>query len=121
MKKYLLAFPLSAALLMAWIAAGHSLVGHWKVAYGNGVTGHVAFTSNGHVEATFDGQTWKVGGPYKVEGNTVMISDSTCGFGYWGKYKVTWYSNDSAKAVLLEDSCSGRKMNVDGSVIVREK
>ena len=82
---------------------------------------HAVFTSNGHVEGTFDGQTWKLGGPYKVEGNTVMIADSTCGFGYWGKYKVTWYSNDPAKAVLVEDSCSGRKMNVDGSVMVREK
>jgi hypothetical protein len=120
MKRLFIALPLSAALLTAWIAAGHSFLGHWRVAYGNGVTGHVVFTSK-HVEATFDGQTWKVGGPYKVEGNNVMISDSTCGFGYWGKYKVTWYSNDSAKATLVEDSCSGRKMNVNGSVMVREK
>jgi hypothetical protein len=121
MKKYLLGLPLGAALLTAWIAVGHSFVGHWRVAYGNGVTGHAVFTANGHVEATFDGQTWKVGGPYKVDGNTVMISDSTCGFDYWGKYKVTWYSNDSAKVELVQDSCSGRKMNVDKSVMVREK
>ena len=120
MKKFFIALPLSAVLLTAAIAAGHSFVGRWKVAYGNGISGHVVFTSS-HVEATFDGQTWKVGGPYKVDGNKVMISDSTCGLGYWGKYNVTWYSNDSAKATLIEDSCSGRRMNVDGSVMVREK
>jgi len=121
MKKLFIVMPLVAVFGMVFAFAGKSLVGRWRAKYGNGPTGHIVFRSNGTAEATFDKETWKVGGPYKVEGNTVSISDSSCGLGYWAKYDATWYSNDSVGFKVIKDSCSGRKMNVDGSVLVREK
>ena len=121
MKKYLLFLPLVALIGTALAFAGHNLVGRWDAAYGNGPTGKIVFRSNGTFEATFKGQTWKVGGQYKVTGNTVSFADSTCGLGYWGKYDVTWYSDDSAIAKVLSDTCSGRRDNGDGAVLVRSK
>jgi hypothetical protein len=121
MKKNQLLFALCAVLLCAFAVAGKSIVGHWKVAYGNGASGYVEFRKDGTDEATFTGQTWKVGGQYKVEGNKVSIADSSCGLTYWGSYKVTWLSDDSVRSVVIEDTCSGRKGSVDGSVMVRMK
>jgi len=100
---------------------GKSLVGRWKATYGNQMSGHLILRSNGTYDADFDGQSWKVGGHYKVQGSTVTISDSVCGFGYWGKYQCTWYSDDSVRETVLTDSCSGRKGNADGMVLVRDK
>lgn len=121
MKKLLIVLPFVAVVSVAFAFAGKSLVGRWKAKYGNGPTGHIVFRSNGTAEATFDNETWKVGGPYKAQGNTVSISDSSCGLGYWGKYKDTWYSDDSVGFAVVTDSCSGRKANVDGAVLVRIK
>ena len=121
MKKNLLVLPLFAAIGLGFTLAGHSLVGHWNATYGNGPKGHMVFRDNGTFEATFTGQQWKVGGQYKVAGNTVAFADSSCGLQYWGKYKVTWLSDDSARATVVEDTCSGRRGNGDGAVIVRAK
>ncbi|HVS95753.1 MAG TPA: hypothetical protein VHE54_04675 [Puia sp.] len=121
MKKNLLVLPLFAAIGLGLTLAGHSLIGHWNVAYGNGPKGHMVFRNNGTFEATFDGQQWKVGGQYKVVGNTAAFADSSCGLGYWGKYKMTWLSDDSVSATVVEDTCSGRRGNADGAVIVRAK
>ena len=121
MKKLVMILPLAAMVGLVFAFAGKSLVGHWRAKYGNGPTGQIVFRSNGTAEATFDKETWKVGGPFKVQGNTVSISDSTCGLGYWGKYSATWYSDDSVRFKVIKDSCTGRRMNCDGAVIVREK
>jgi hypothetical protein len=101
--------------------ASRTLVGHWSARYGNGDKGHVVFRTDGTVEATFESTTWKVGGPYKVDGSTLSISDSSCGLGYWSTYKTSWYSDDSVRATLIEDTCTGRKSCVDGAVLVRMK
>ncbi|HVU94053.1 MAG TPA: hypothetical protein VHE34_02475 [Puia sp.] len=108
-------------LLFSFVGARRSLVGHWKVAYGNKHTGEMVCHSNGHFEATFKGETWKVGGEYKSDGATVSISDSSCGFGYWAKYRTNWFSDDSVSFSVIEDSCSGRKSDGDGAVLVRMK
>lgn len=111
------------ALFVVGIAfvARKSFVGHWRVHYGNGDRGNVVFRSNGTAEATFDGTDWKVGGPYKEEGTTLTMADSTCGLGYWATYKATWYSDDSVQTTLVEDTCTGRKNSVNGAVLVRAK
>ena len=122
MKKHLfllLLCPLASAL--AFIPAKRSLVGHWRTLYGNGVKGNAVFREDGTFEATFQGSTWKVGGQYKLDGDMSTITDSTCGMGYWGKYRATWYSDDSLRMAAIEDSCTGRKENADGAVMVREK
>jgi len=112
---------LGAVLITAFVVASRSFVGHWRVAYANNMKGHVLFRKDGTAEATFDGQTWKVGGPYKVEGNTMSMADSTCGLTYWASYKADWFSDDSMRMVIVEDTCTGRKESINGAVLVREK
>jgi len=119
MRKNLFLAPLCIFLLFSFADGGRSIVGRWKAAYGDGHTGEMVMQSNGHFEATFAGETWKVGGAYKSDENTVSVSDSTCGFGYWGKYRTHWYSDDSVRISVIEDSCTGRKGNGDGAVLVR--
>jgi len=121
MRKSLFFTPALLILVLAFNAGRRSLVGHWNVAYGNNISGEMVCQADGHFEATFTGQTWKVGGQFKSDGSTVSVQDSTCGFGYWGTYKTIWYSDDSVKFTALEDSCSGRKYNGDGAVLVRAK
>lgn len=121
MKKNHLLLALCAILICAFAVAGKSMVGRWKVAYGNGAAGYADFRKDGTVEATFTGQDWKVGGPYKVEGNTVSIADSSCGLTYWGSYKANWFSDDSVQMTVIEDTCTGRKSSCDRSVLVRIK
>ncbi len=106
---------------LAFVAAKKSLVGHWHALYGNGVKGSTVFRKDGTYEATFEGSTWKVGGQYKLDGTTSTITDTTCGTNYWGKYSATWYSDDSVRMTAIEDSCTGRKANADGMVLVKEK
>jgi hypothetical protein len=120
MKKNHLLLALCAVLAFAFVA-GRTFVGHWKVAYGNGAKGFVVFRKDGTNEATFTNENWKVGGRYKVEGNTVSITDSSCGLNYWASYKVNWFSDDSVQVTVIQDSCMGRKGSVDGSVMVRMK
>ncbi len=121
MKKLLLLLPLCSLLLFAFIPTEKSIVGHWTMFYGNGIKGTSVFRSNGTYEGTFDGHQWKIGGQYKVDGDVSSITDSVCGFGYWGKYKSTWYTDDSLRMTAVEDSCTGRKANADGLVMVRVK
>jgi len=113
--------PLCAVITTALAFAGHSLVGRWKAKFGNGPKGHVVFRSNGTFEATFSGETWKVGGKYKMDGSSFTTTDSSCGLGYWGKYRMDWYSDDSVRTTVVEDTCSGRRANADGAVLVRAK
>ena len=121
MKKHLFVLPLCAVIGTALAFARHSLVGHWNVVYGNGPRGHVVFRRNGTFEATFTGEKWKVGGQYKMDGDIGTMADSSCGLHYWAKYNFNWYTDDSVRVTVVEDTCSGRRANADGSVMVRAK
>jgi hypothetical protein len=121
MKKNTVLFAFCAVLLTAFAVTSKSVVGRWTVAYGNGAHGYVVFRPDGTDEATFTGQDWKVGGQYKVEGNKVSIADSSCGLAYWGSYTPHWFSDDSVRMTVIEDTCAGRKSSCDESVMVRVK
>ena|ERR1700761_6559114 len=122
MKKYIYLLPATGLLIiLAFVPMKKGLVGNWKCAYGNNITGTAQFRSNGTYEATFDRSEWKIGGSFKENGNMVQITDTSCGSGYWAKYKMTWYTDDSAKITMVEDSCKGRVANADGAVFVRMK
>ena len=118
---FLLAGVVIAAFAFTFIPARKSVVGHWRAAYGDGTKGKVVFRTDGTYEATFDGQTWKVGGQYKMDADISTVTDSTCGFGYWAKYKAAWYTDDSLRMTVIEDSCAGRRADADNSVMVRVK
>lgn len=121
MKKNTLVLPLCAVIGTALALAGHSLVGSWKAAYGDGITGKMVVRSNGTFLATFDQRTFKVGGRYKFDGNTLSIADSSCGLRYWAKYGVDWLTDDSIRITVIEDTCAGRRGDGNGAVLVRAK
>ena len=107
----LLAFFLT--ILFAFLPPGHSLVGKWSIP---GTPELVTFNSDQTYEVHLpDG---KVGerGSYKIEQSVFFIKNAkpVCGEGYWGKYKIDFYGEDSVHFTLIEDSCAARRMDIVG-------
>ena len=100
MKKIYL-FPIAILLfsiIFAFVTAKETIVGTWKITYPGGSQVTIIFRNNGTVRAEIPSEHFTVEGKYKIKDNIVSIMDSTCGTGYWGKYKQTFFSNDSAFA-----------------------
>jgi hypothetical protein len=120
MKKIITAFALcSMIVLCSFKTFDHSLVGHW-ISH-DGAPGSkilVDFNSDGTFKVTVDGQTENEGN-YKFYNDTFSMYDSNCGMQTEGRYKVTFYNEDSLSFKLIEDSCTNRIQEVDGGVIVR--
>ncbi|MBS1601738.1 MAG: hypothetical protein JST42_03645 [Bacteroidetes bacterium] len=113
--KYSTHLPLTLllTLVFAFIPPGHSLVGKWGIP---GTPEFVTFSSDQTYEVSLpDG---KVGerGSYKIEQSTFFIKNAkpVCGNGYWGKYKIDFYGEDSVHFTLIEDSCTSRRMDIVG-------
>jgi hypothetical protein len=122
MKKILVfLLPCMVFAAFTFLPAKKPLVGHWRAAYGDGSKGTVSFRGDGSYEATFTGYTWKAGGQYKQDGEIFTLTDSVGGIGYWAKYNVAWFSNDSLRFTAIEDTCKGRKSNIHGAVLIRQK
>jgi len=107
----LLAFFLT--IIFAFLPPGHSLVGKWSIP---GTPELVTFNSDQTYEVRLpDG---KVGekGSYKLEQSVFFIKNAkpVCGEGYWGRYKIDFYGEDSVHFTLIEDSCSSRRMDIVG-------
>ena len=47
--------------------------------------------------------------------------DKNCTINVCGKYKITFYTKDSASFALIEDSCKDRAGEVNGGAIIRVK
>lgn len=89
----------------------------WSHVYKEGpVTILAVFKANG----VYDGFANKkafVSGTYKVKNDTLYISDAICNSKYQGTYKLKFFGNrDSVKFDVLQDTCSGRKQGIDGTV-----
>ncbi|MBS1599043.1 MAG: hypothetical protein JST75_12535 [Bacteroidetes bacterium] len=99
-----------------------NITGHWAVHYRSGnekVSIH--FKSNGTFVAEIPAEHFVVGGEYKLENDILSISDTSCNKNYWGKYKETFFTNDSIYSTVIEDSCSGRRSSADKATLVRVK
>lgn len=117
-------FLLFAGLLMtgfAFVGLKESLVGTWKINYPSGSQVTIIFRNNGTIRAEIPSEHFTVEGKYKVKGDVLYVTDSTCGTGYWGKYKSKFFTNDSVYSESIEDSCMGRKMTVDKQTLIRVK
>jgi hypothetical protein len=97
------------------------IVGTWKITYPSGSQSTLTFRSNGTVMAEIPSEHFTVEGKYKVKGDIIYVTDTTCGTGYWGKYKSNFFSNDSVYAEMIEDSCTGRRYTVDKQTLIRVK
>jgi len=98
-----------------------NLVGKWEAHYQSGNLMTVDFKQDGSFEASIPSEHFTVGGQYKLDNDVASFTDTTCGKNYWGKYKLTFYNNDSIYSAVIEDSCSGRKNSADKATFVRTK
>lgn len=122
MKRIYLLLPLLlVATVFAFVNINHSILGSWKIIYPNGGQTSLEFRKNGTLRVEIPAEHFTVEGKYKMKGDIILITDSTCGTGYWSKYKYTFISSDSVYSVAIEDSCQGRKAAADKATWVRVK
>jgi hypothetical protein len=107
--------------IFAFVAFKETIVGTWKITYPGGSQTTIIFRNNGTVRAEIPAEHFTVEGKYKMKGDILYVTDSTCGTGYWAKYKSTFFTNDSSYAEVIEDSCSGRRNTVDKQTLIRVK
>jgi hypothetical protein len=119
-KSFLLLLFCSILEILAFNAPKKGLIGLWKITYRSGHA-EADFRSDGSFKAVDDKGGFDINGKYKFKGDVLYISDSTCGTGYWGKYKPSFVNEDSISSVVIEDSCVGRKIVCDGATLVRKK
>ena len=123
MKKlyFLLISILLVTSIFAFVISKETLVGLWKINYPSGAQVTITFRDNGTIRAEIPSEHFTVEGKYKVKDDIVYVMDSTCGTGYWGKYKSKFFSKDSVYSESIEDSCSGRRNTMDKQTLVRVK
>ncbi|HZZ75267.1 MAG TPA: hypothetical protein VFE04_05035 [Puia sp.] len=109
------------SVIFGFVASKETLVGTWKITYPSGDQVTIVFRDNGTIRAEIPSEHFTVEGKYKVKGDMVYVMDSTCGTGYWSKYKSRFISNDSVYSEAIEDSCMGRKSTIDKQTLVRVK
>ena len=117
---FLTVFLLSIAF--AFIPPKHSIVGHWFASNPDGSKMYVDFKSAGPTDPTSAGKLNHYGN-YTFNDPLFSINDKEdegCGNGYWGKYNLTFVGEDSVSFAVVEDSCSGRRGQVNGGGLRRE-
>jgi hypothetical protein len=107
-----------SVIVFAFVPPKHSLTGKWSILNLDGTASgeYVNFKGDGsYTVALPDG---KIGerGNYSLKATVFSIKNikDVCGKGYWGKYNLTFHGNDSVHLVLIEDSCSARRMDLVG-------
>ena len=118
---FLVCFFLSIAF--AFILPKHSIVGHWSSNNPDGSKMYVDFKSDGTFDTHYEGKLNHYGN-YTFKDPLFSINDKEdegCGAGYWGKYNLTFVGQYSVTFTVVEDTCSGRSGQVNGSGLRREK
>jgi len=120
MRKSLLVFVLVASgLLFAFVLPKDRNIGRWRAKFGNDTTGIVDFRPDGTFETSFEKSDVKVGGIYITREDVLYLADTSCGENYWGKYRQTFFTDDSVLNNVLGDSCGSRRASVDKAVLIR--
>jgi hypothetical protein len=116
---YLLLLVLMSISVFAFIKINNTIVGNWKIVYPAGAQVSLEFRKNGTFRTEIPSEHFTIEGKYKMKGDILSISDTSCGAGYWSKYKYTFFNNDSVYSAVIEDSCSGRKAAADKATWIR--
>src|ERR1022692_1080792 len=124
MKKKLLRIHFNSSLLFlfiiviifAFVPLNYSLIGKWTILNLDGTPSgeYVNFKEDStYTVALPDGQIGERGN-YILKGSIFSIKNikDVCGNNYWGKYNLTFYGSDSVHFVVIEDSCSTRRMDI---------
>lgn len=111
-------FLVVCSTLFAFSWPGHSLIGQWSILNFDGSPSgeYVDFKKdNTYTVALPDGRIGERGN-YLLKDSVFSIKNikDVCGKGYWGKYRLTFYGNDSLHFVLINDTCSARRMDIVG-------
>ena len=113
-----LLFLFIIAIIFAFVPPKHSLIGKWSILNLDGTPSgeYVNFKEDSiYTVALPNGQIGERGN-YSLKDSIFSIKNikDVCGKGYWGKYNLTFYGNDSVHFVLIEDTCSVRRMDMVG-------
>ena len=113
-----LLFLFFVVLFFAFVPPKYSLTGKWSILNLDGTPSgeYVNFKGDStYTVALPDGQIGERGN-YSLKDSIFSIRNvkDVCGKGYWGKYNLTFHGNDSVHLVLIEDSCSARRMDLVG-------
>ena len=105
-------------MILAFVSPKYSLIGKWSILNLDGTPSgeYVNFKKdNTYTVALPDGQIGE-NGIYFLQDSVFSIKNikDVCGKGYWGKYNLAFYGSDSVHFVLIEDSCSARRMDMVG-------
>jgi hypothetical protein len=110
---------LSIAIALAFVPPKHSIVGHWISNEQDGSKMYVEFKSNGKFETHYKGEL-NHHGNYTFNDPVFSITDNEgCGIGYWGKYNVSFIKKDSISFIVIEDSCTGRREEINGGGLIK--
>ena len=108
----------SAVFIIFFNSVLHSLKAydHWKMHLHTHDDNEVIATFNNDGTYNAEGSTGEqeVSRKYLVTKDTLAINDEGCNENIWGKYKLTFYGDDSPDLKVIYDSCDGRKESVDG-------
>lgn len=111
------------AIAFAFTPPKHSIVGHWISHEKDGSKTYVSFKSDGTFETHYKGKLDHYGN-YTFNDPVFAITDKEdegCGAGYWAKYNITFVGKDSISFAVIKDTCKGRREDVNGSGLVRNR
>ncbi|MEP6584855.1 MAG: hypothetical protein ABJA90_11345 [Ginsengibacter sp.] len=104
---------------LAFTAGKPSIVGKWTV-YSHGDSLTATFNADGTYTANSPTGEEAASGKYMETDDTFAINDENCG-STWGKYKITYYGEDSLDLKVITDSCADRMEAVNGITAKRIK
>jgi hypothetical protein len=105
-------------LIFSFISFPHDLTGTWMSKGSDSSKVFLKFDSNGNFKVTV-GNSIENQGHYVFKNDTFTMYDANCGLSVGGKYKLTFFTEDSVSFTLINDSCKGRAGEVDGGRIKR--
>jgi hypothetical protein len=113
-----LLFLFIIVMSFAFVRQKYSLTGKWSILNLDGTPSgeYVNFKEdNTYTVALPDGQIGE-NGNYLLKDSVFSIKNikDVCGNGYWGKYNLTFYGNDSVHFALIEDTCTVRRTDMVG-------
>jgi hypothetical protein len=101
-------------LILSCIPSEPTIIGKWTLHTHDDNEVIATFNNDGTYNAEGSTGEQEVSRKYLVTKDTLAINDEGCNENIWGKYKLTFYGDDSPDLKVIYDLCDGRKESVDG-------
>ncbi len=116
--RLLFPFLIISVTFFSFSSPKYSLVGSWSILNLDGTTSgeYLDFKADHTYAIALPGGKIGERGNYLLKDSIFSIKNikDVCGKNYWGKYKLTFYGNDSVHFDLINDTCSERRMDIVG-------